>query len=50
MSAITWIEIDLDAIEHNLKAVKKKVGNDTKILAIVKADAYGMELSGSVRH
>ena len=41
MSAITWIEIDLDAIEHNLKAVKKKVGNDTKILAIVKADAYG---------
>ena len=46
MSGITWIEIDLDAIEHNLKAVKKKVGNDTKILAIVKADAYG---HGAVR-
>ncbi len=46
MSGITWIEIDLDAIEHNLKAVKRKVGNDTKILAIVKADAYG---HGAVR-
>ncbi len=46
MSGITWIEIDLDAIEHNLKAVKRKMGNDTKILAVVKADAYG---HGAVR-
>ena len=46
MSGIRWIEIDLDAIEHNLQAVKMKVGNDIKILAIVKADAYG---HGAVR-
>ena len=41
MSEITWIEVDLNAIEHNLKAIKSKVGSGTKILSIVKADAYG---------
>ena len=41
MSEITWIEVDLNAIEQNLKAIKSVVGSDTKILAIVKADAYG---------
>lgn len=41
MSKITWIEVDLNAIEHNLKAIKRVVGPKTKILAIVKADAYG---------
>lgn len=33
-------EINLDNIANNVKAVKKRVG-DTKILAVVKADAYG---------
>ncbi len=41
MSEITWIEVDLNAIEHNLKAIKSMVGSGIKILAIVKADAYG---------
>ncbi len=41
MSEITWIEVDLNAIERNLKAIKNMVGSGTKILAIVKADAYG---------
>ena len=41
MSEITWIEVDLNAIERNLKAIKSMVGSGTKILAIVKADAYG---------
>ena len=41
-----WIEIDLDAMIHNVKEVEKLVGN-TKIMGIVKANAYGhgMELS-----
>jgi len=34
MSGITWIEVDLNAIEHNLKAIKSMVGSETKILAI----------------
>jgi alanine racemase len=41
LQKITWIEVDLNAIAHNLKAVKRKVGSETEILAIVKADAYG---------
>ncbi len=41
MSEITWIEVNLNAIVHNLKAIKSMVGAETKILAIVKADAYG---------
>ena len=41
MNTNTWVEIDVDAIAHNFNAIKKKVGMNTKILAIVKADAYG---------
>jgi alanine racemase len=37
----TWAEIDLSAIEHNLKQAKSLIGNNTKILAVLKADAYG---------
>jgi len=34
------VEIDLAALDHNLKQVQARVG-DRKILAVVKADAYG---------
>ncbi len=33
--------VDLDTIRDNLMAVKRKVGNETGILAVIKADAYG---------
>ncbi|MEO0071987.1 MAG: alanine racemase [candidate division WOR-3 bacterium] len=36
----TWAEIDLDALEANLRAVKGLLGNK-KILLAIKADAYG---------
>ncbi|MGL5352170.1 MAG: alanine racemase [Clostridium sp.] len=35
-----WAEIDLDCIKHNIIEIRKQVG-DKKIIAIVKADAYG---------
>lgn len=35
-----WCEIDYDAIEHNVKEIQKLVGK-TKIMGIVKANAYG---------
>ena len=35
-----WVEIDLKAIRFNLRMIKEKVGK-TKIMAVVKADAYG---------
>jgi alanine racemase len=38
---VTWAEIDLDAIAFNLGAFKKHVGERVKIIAVVKANAYG---------
>ncbi|MCF6154709.1 MAG: alanine racemase [Candidatus Brocadia sp.] len=37
----TWVEIDLNALGHNVLAIKKRVGPQVKIMGIVKADAYG---------
>lgn len=37
----TFAKIDLDALEHNFWQLRKKVGHDTGIMAVVKADAYG---------
>ncbi len=36
-----WVEIDLDAIKHNLKTIKEHLGGQTKMMAVVKADGYG---------
>ncbi len=36
-----WVEINLDAIEKNIIELKKFVKPECKILAVVKADAYG---------
>ncbi len=37
----TWVEIDLDALDYNFESVKKSLPEDIKILAVVKANAYG---------
>lgn len=34
-------EIDLDAIRHNVSAMKENIKKGTKILAVIKTDAYG---------
>ena len=36
-----WTEIDYDAIAHNVEEVRKLV-KKTKIMGIVKANAYGL--------
>lgn len=36
-----WIEINLDNLEHNINEIKKIIPNKTKIMAVVKANAYG---------
>ncbi len=36
----TWAEIDLSALKHNFKVLKEHA-KDSKIMAVVKADAYG---------
>ena len=37
----TWAEIDLDALAHNYKTLRNRVGENVKFLGVVKADAYG---------
>jgi len=37
----TWAEIDLGAVAHNYRQVKKMVGKETMVMAVVKANAYG---------
>lgn len=36
-----YAKVDLRAIEHNITEVKKRIPADVKVLAVVKADAYG---------
>jgi alanine racemase len=37
----TWAEINLDYITYNVEAMRKHVQKGTKVMAVVKADAYG---------
>ncbi len=41
LHARTWAEIDLSALEHNLRVVRDEVGEDIDVMLVVKADAYG---------
>jgi len=40
-SLLTWVTVDLRAIDHNLKEIKKLLEPETKIMAVVKSNAYG---------
>ncbi len=37
----TWVEISLDALRHNLRAFRSALPAEMRIMAVVKADAYG---------
>ncbi len=37
----TWAEINLDAIKHNITQIKEILPQETNIIAVVKANAYG---------
>ncbi|MCC7366900.1 MAG: alanine racemase [Chloroflexi bacterium] len=38
----SWLEVDLDAIAENVRQVARLIGPDTRVCAVVKADAYGL--------
>ncbi|MFC1667803.1 alanine racemase [Chlamydiota bacterium] len=40
----TWVEIDKSAILHNLRVLRNKLPSGTKILSVIKDDAYGLGL------
>jgi alanine racemase len=37
----TWVEVNLDAIEHNVRLMKEHIGKEVHLIAVVKANAYG---------
>jgi len=36
-----WVEVDLGAVERNVRALRRLTGPKTRFMAVVKADAYG---------
>lgn len=36
-----WLEINLNNLEYNINSIKKAISKDTKIMPVIKADAYG---------
>lgn len=37
----SWVEVDLSAIRHNVGEYRRRLGSGTRLMAVVKADAYG---------
>ena len=37
----TWVEVDLEAIGHNVRRIAQHVGPGVAVLAVLKADGYG---------
>lgn len=42
---LSWCEIDLASLRHNLREIKKLIGPKVKLAAVVKSNAYGHGLS-----
>ena len=41
MSALNWVDVDLDAVRHNVRALRARAGT-AELAAVVKADGYGL--------
>ncbi|NLL58487.1 MAG: alanine racemase, partial [Firmicutes bacterium] len=41
-----WAEIDLDNLAYNITQIRSFIGQNVKIMAVVKSDAYGAGISG----
>ena len=37
----TWAEVDIDAVKHNFEVIRNSVDRKSKIMCVIKADAYG---------
>lgn len=36
-----WVEVDLDAIDYNVRQIQKHIGQNREIMAVLKGNAYG---------
>ncbi|MBQ5535780.1 MAG: alanine racemase, partial [Oscillospiraceae bacterium] len=46
----TWAEINLDHLTDNFNAIRRQVGDKTRMMGVVKADAYGHGALRVARH
>ncbi len=46
----TWVEIDLDELRHNIEVIRSKLLPKTKLMAVVKANAYGHGMVQIAKH
>jgi alanine racemase len=37
----TWVEIDVEATAHNVRRIRETIGPQVRLMAVIKADAYG---------
>jgi alanine racemase len=45
-----WADVDLDAITHNLALLRERAGRPVRVLAAIKANAYGHGVEAVARH
>lgn len=45
-----WIEVNLDAVKKNLRAIRRHIPHKSKIMAVVKANGYGHGSIEVARH
>ena len=43
-----WAEVNLDYLADNVGRVRRFIGPDVKLLAVVKGDAYGTGIAGII--
>ena len=36
-----WAEVDLDALAHNVRQIRRRIGEASQVMAVVKANGYG---------
>lgn len=44
LSSLTWIEVSQQTLLNNVESIRRKLAPNTKIMAMVKANAYGHDL------
>lgn len=44
-----WVDVNLDAVANNTAEVKKYLGNDVRLMAVVKSDGYGHGMLSTAR-
>lgn len=45
----TWVEVDTGALRHNLRQARRVIGLKTKLMIVVKSNAYGHGLVGAAK-